>query len=139
MLAMVTFTLTSYDIHPLGCLSHIDVLYNETEMSVTLNISQSVIRYQQISIILIGFLFFHWGRVKLVQYLLLPQRWGLLISSFFSLHLQWAGPCVVNRLFKKCRYSCEEAKCCSIDCILPCGESESHYNNPIDDVVSFVT
>ena len=25
MLAMVTFALTSYDIHPLGCLSHIDV------------------------------------------------------------------------------------------------------------------
>ena len=64
MLAMVTFALTSYDIHPLGCLSHIDVLYNETEMSVKLNILQSVIRYQQISIILIGFLFFHWGRVN---------------------------------------------------------------------------
>ena len=138
MLAMVTFALTSYDIHPLGCLSHIDVFYNETEMSVTLNISQNVIRYQQASVILIGLLFFHWSGVKTIQYLLLPRKWGLLIGNFFSVNLQCTGPCVVNRLFKKCRCSCEEAKCCSIDCILPCGESESHYDNPIDDLVSSV-
>ena len=138
MLAMVTFALTSYDIHPLGCLSHIDVSYNETEMSVTLNMSQNVIRYQQASVILIGLLFFHWGGVKTLQYLLLPRRWGLLVSNFFSVNLQWAGSCVVNRLFKKCKCSCEEAKCCSMDCILPCGESESHYDNPIDDLVSSV-
>ena len=71
MLAVMTFALTSYDIYPLGCLTHIDVVYNEAEMSVTLNISDNIIRYQQASVILIGLLLIHWIAVKIFQYLLL--------------------------------------------------------------------
>ena len=41
MLCILTLTLTSYDIHPIGCLSNIGISYNETEASVTLMISEN--------------------------------------------------------------------------------------------------
>ena len=126
MLAIVTFALTSYNVHPLGCLSHIDVFYNETEMSVTLEISENVIRYQQASVIMIGLLMWHWFGVKVVQHLLLPRRWGLLITNYFSVNLQCTGPCIIS-LLEKCKCPCKEAKCCSLHGSLPCGENESHY------------
>jgi len=135
MLTIVTFALTSYDIHPLGCLSHIDVFYNETEMSVTLKISQNVINYQKVSAILIVFLFFHWLAVKFIQYLLLPRRWGLLITDFFSMNL----PCC-NCLQKKCGCACDEKKCCAATCSfpssLPCvKDNKSHYDGLNGDEV----
>ena len=59
---ILTLTLTSYDIHPLGCLSHINVSYCPINKSVTLTVSENVIRYQQASVIIIviltGFLGF---------------------------------------------------------------------------------
>ena len=128
MLIITTFALTSYNVHPLGCLSHIDVFYNEAEKTVTVKISENVIRYQQASVILIGMLSFHWLAVKIIQYLLLPRRWGLLINNCFSLNLLWTGPCVINCLFKKCKCPCEQTKGCSLSGTLPCGENMSHYD-----------
>ena len=123
MLAIVTFALTSYDIHPLGCISDIDVIYNEMEMSVTLQVSENVIRYREASVIVIFLLMLHWGTVKVVQYLLLPRRWGLLITNCFSMNLQWTGP-IMNCMLNKCSCSCRKAKCCSVNCSLPCGANE---------------
>ena len=40
MLSVLTLALTSYDIHPIGCLTSIGVSYNETESSVTLMFSK---------------------------------------------------------------------------------------------------
>ena len=133
MLAIITFALTSYDIYPLGCLSHIDVLYNETEMSVTLKVSENIIRYQQASVILIGLLLIIWVIVKIIQYLLLPRRWGLLITKCFSLNLQRIWPCLIH-LLKECGCSCKEAKCCSVNCSCPCGKHGNHiYDDDSDD------
>lgn len=129
MLAIVTFALTSYDIHPLGCLSEIDVSYNEMEMSVTLKISDNVIRYQQACVIIISLLLVHWVEVKIVQYLLLPRRWGLWVTNCFSVNLQ---PCITDSLLSKCGCACKEMKCCSVTCSLPCGES-GHYDDSMDD------
>lgn len=120
MLAIVTFSVTSYDIYPIGCLSHIDVFYDEAEMSVTLYVSESVIIYQRASIVLIGLLFFHWGVVKIVQYLLLPRKWGLLINKCFSLNLQGIKLHFINHLLMNCHCGCKETKCCSVNCSLPC-------------------
>ena len=129
MLAIVTFALTSYDIHPLGCLADIDVMYNEIEMSVTLQVSESVIRYREASVIVIFLLILHWSVVKFVQYLLLPRRWGMLITNCFSINLQWTGPYIVNCMLNKCSCSCNKAKCCSVNCSLPCGENKLHDND----------
>ena len=128
MLAVITFALTSYDIYPLGCLTHIDVIYNEAEMSVTLKISDIVIKYQQASVILIGLLLIHWITVKIIQYLLLPRRWGLLITKCFSLNLHWIGSWIID-LLRDCGCSCKKAKCCSVNCTFPCGEGGNLINS----------
>ena len=47
MLCVLILTLTSYDIHPIGCLSNISISYNETEASVTLIISENSIYYKK--------------------------------------------------------------------------------------------
>ena len=60
MLCILTFALTSYDIHPLGCLSPIDVSYNEKESFADLKISENVIRYQRASAVLIILLSITW-------------------------------------------------------------------------------
>jgi len=127
ILTIVTFALTSYDIHPFGCLSHIDVFYNETEMSVTLKISQNVIRYQQASVILIVLLIFHWFVIKAFQFFLLPRRWGLVINSFFSMNLPWFTDC----LQRKCGCACNERKCGSTTCNFPCVKKSQ--NNCVTD------
>ena len=83
MLCILTFALTSYDIHPIGCLSHIDVTYNEEDSSAILKISEHVIRYQMGSAVLIILLFILWFFVKLFQFLLLPRyHWGIKIEKF---------------------------------------------------------
>lgn len=82
MLCILTLALTSYDIHPMGCLSTIGVSYNEEESSVTLNISEDVIRYQRASAILIILLFILLAVMKLLQFLLLPRSgWGIQIEK----------------------------------------------------------
>ena len=47
MLCILTLTLTSYDIHPIGCLSNISISYNKTEASVTLMISENSTLYKK--------------------------------------------------------------------------------------------
>ena len=133
ILAMVTFALTSYDIHPLGCLANIDVIYNEMEKSVTLRVSDGVIRFREASVIMIFLLILHWGTVKFVQYLLLPRRWGMLITNCFSMNLKWTGPYVMNCMLNKCSCSCNKAKCCSVNCSLPCGENRLHHHDACDE------
>lgn len=82
MISVLTLALTSYDIHPIGCLSPIGVSYNETEASVNLILSENVIRYQKASIILIFLLGVLWFMLKLFQYSLLPRyKWGLQIKK----------------------------------------------------------
>lgn len=135
MLTMMTFGLTSYDIHPLGCLADIDVIYDETEMSVTLQVSDSVIRYREACVIVIFLLLLHWGVVKFVQYLLLPRRWGMLITHCFSVNLQWTGPYIIDCLLNKCSCSCNKAKCCLVNCSLPCGENKL-YDDDGQDVMN---
>ena len=76
MLSILTLALTSYDIHPIGCLSHIGVSYNETESSVNLTFSESVMRYQKSTILLIPILTLVWFLLKLFQFLLLPRSKG---------------------------------------------------------------
>ena len=125
MLTIITFALTSYDIHPLGCLFDIDVMYNKTDLSVTLQVSDAVIWYREASIIVIVVLILHWGAVKIVQYLLLPRRWGLVITSCFSMNLGAYINCISN----KCSCSCKKAKCCSANCSLPCGESDLYVDD----------
>ena len=132
MLAMVTFALTSYDIHPLGCLFNIDIIYNEMEMSVTLLVSEYVIRYREASVIVIFILMLHWGTVKFVQYLLLPRRWGMLITNCFSMNLQCTGAYIIDCMLNKCSCSCKTAKCCSVNCSLPCGENKL-YDDAYDN------
>ena len=88
MLCILTFALTSYDIHPIGCLSPIDVTYNEEDSSVILKISEHVIRYQMGSAILIILLFILWFFVKLFQFSLLPRyHWGIRIEKL--VHKRW--------------------------------------------------
>jgi len=82
MLCILSLSLTSYDIHPIGCLSPIGVSYNETYSSVTLVISESVILYQKISMGLIILLAITWFLLKLFQFSLLPRfKWGIQIQS----------------------------------------------------------
>ena len=82
MLLILSLTLTSYDIHPLGCLSPIDVLYSADDMSVNLTISKNVIRYQRASVILSLILAIIWLLVKVFHFCLLPRvGWGLVISK----------------------------------------------------------
>ena len=82
MLSILTLTLTSYDIHPIGCLSSIDVSYNETESSVTLMFSKNVTRYQKVSVVLIASLAFVLLLLKLFQFVLLPRsKWGIQIKK----------------------------------------------------------
>jgi len=66
MLCVLTLTLTSYDIHPIGCLSNISISYNETEPSVTLIISENSVRYKKICIFLIILLAFIWIILKVL-------------------------------------------------------------------------
>ena len=82
MLLLLTFSLTSYDPHPLGCLSPIEVRYNETQLTVTLIISQTVINYQQASVFMnVGIVIF-WIFVKIGQYIMLPRvGWGFIIKK----------------------------------------------------------
>ena len=82
MLVVLSLTLTSYDIHPLGCLSPIDVSYSEVDLSVTLAISNSVVRFQRASVILSVVLAVFWLLVKVFHFCLLPRvGWGLVISK----------------------------------------------------------
>ena len=82
MLSILTLALTSYDIHPIGCLSHIGVSYNETESSVELMFSDNVKRYQKLSLLLIPILLLIWLLLKLIQFSLLPRsKWGLRIEK----------------------------------------------------------
>ena len=82
MLLILTFTLTSYDIHPIGCLSNIRISYNETEESVTLTISESSLFYKKACIVLIVLLAIIWIFLKLFQFSLLPRsKWGLRIDK----------------------------------------------------------
>ena len=82
LVCILTFALTSYDIHPIGCLSSIGVSYDEASLSVTLILSENVIRYQRASAIFIILLIILLLIVKLIQYALLPRaRWGILIKT----------------------------------------------------------
>ena len=82
MIFILTLTLTSYDIHPIGCLSNIRISYNETEASVTLMISESSIFYKKACIVLIILLAIIWIFLKLFQFSLLPRsKWGLRIDK----------------------------------------------------------
>lgn len=82
MFCILSLALTSYDIHPIGCLSPISVLYNETNSSVALIISESVILYQRVSMVLIMFLAIIWFSLKLFQFFLLPRlKWGIQIHN----------------------------------------------------------
>ena len=90
MLCILTFALTSYDIHPIGCFSPIDVTYNEEDSSVILKISEHVIRYQMGSAILIILLFILWFFVKLFQFSLLPRyHWGIKIEKLVNKRCCW--------------------------------------------------
>lgn len=81
LLTILTISLTSYDIHPIGCLSTINISYNEAEMSVVLRFSDNVISYQRASVVLIVILILHWVGVKVFQFLLMPRiGWGLRIN-----------------------------------------------------------
>ena len=120
MLIIITFALTSYDIHPLGCLFEIDVDYNKMDKSVILQVSHSVILYREASVIVIFLLVLLWGMVKIVQHLLIPRRWGLVITN-------------------KCSCSSKETKCCSANCIFPWGENDLYDdddNNEASDNTS---
>ena len=82
MLFILTFTLTSYDIHPIGCLSNIRISYNEAEESVTLKISENSMFYKKACIVLIVLLAITWIFLKLFQFSLLPRsKWGLQIDK----------------------------------------------------------
>ena len=82
MLCVLTLTLTSYDIKPIGCLSNISISYNETEASVTLIISENSILYRKICIFLIISLAFILIILRVFQYSLLPRsKWGLQIKK----------------------------------------------------------
>ena len=82
MLCILMLALSSYDIHPIGCLSPIDVSYNEEDSSAILNLSDNVIRYQRGSAILIILLFILWFCVKLAQFFLIPRiHWGIQIDK----------------------------------------------------------
>lgn len=82
MLCILTLALTSYDIHPIGCLSHIGISYNETESSVILMFSENIVRYQKLSILLIPFLTMVWLLLKFFQFSLLPRsKWGVRIEK----------------------------------------------------------
>ena len=82
MLSIITLTLTSYDIHPIGCLLHIEVSYDETEESVTLGISENSILYKEGCIVLIFLLAVSWIFLKIFQFSLLPRsKWGLQIKK----------------------------------------------------------
>ena len=83
MLSILTLALTSYDIHPIGCLTSVGVsYYNETESSVTLMFSKNVTRYQKVSVVLIAFLAFALLLLKLFQFVLLPRsKWGIQIKK----------------------------------------------------------
>ena len=82
MLSILTLALTSYDIHPIGCLSSIGVSYNETDSTVTLIFSENVTRYQKFSIVLISSLAFFLLLMKLFQFVLLPRsKWGIQIKK----------------------------------------------------------
>ena len=82
MLCILAFALTSYDIHPLGCLSPIDVSYSETESFANLKISEGVIRYQRASAVLIILLLIIWLIFKVFQFLLLPRaQWDIQIKK----------------------------------------------------------
>ena len=82
MLSILTLALTSYDVHPIGCLSSIGVSYNETESSVTLMFSKNVTRYQKVSVVLIASLAFVLLLLKLFQFVLLPRsKWGIQIKK----------------------------------------------------------
>lgn len=82
MLSILTLALTSYDVHPIGCLSSIGVSYNETESSVTLTFSKNVTRYQKVSVVLIASLAFILLLLKLFQFVLLPRsKWGIRIKK----------------------------------------------------------
>ena len=90
MLCILTLALTSYDIHPIACLSPIGVSYNEEESSVTLNISENVIQYQRASAILIIILFIILLFMKLLQFLLLPRSgWGFQIEKSSDACAMW--------------------------------------------------
>ena len=71
MIILLTLSLTSYDPHPLGCLSPIEVLYNDTQMAVTLKISQTVMNYQQACVLISVMTFILWGILKTAQYFML--------------------------------------------------------------------
>ena len=80
MFCLLTFALTSYDPHPLGCVSPIEIVYNETESVVILITSQTVINYQRVSVLLSIGIAIVWIIVKIVQYMMLPRiKWGIII------------------------------------------------------------
>jgi len=82
MLLIITFTLTSYDIHPIGCLLYIEISYDELKGSVTLRISENSILYKEACIVLIFVLAVSWVFLKIFQFSLLPRsKWGLLIKK----------------------------------------------------------
>ena len=80
MLVLLSLMLTSYDIHPLGCISPINVSYNQIDRSVTLSASESIIKYQKAAVIITAILVLLWVVLKFFQFLLLPRiNWCLLI------------------------------------------------------------
>jgi len=82
ILCILSLSLTSYDIHPIGCLSPIGISYNETYSSVTLVVSKSVMQYQRISMELIILLAITWFMLKLFQFSLLPRfKWDIQIEN----------------------------------------------------------
>ena len=93
-LCILTFTLTSYDIHPIGCLSNIRISYNETEASVTLMISENSMFYKKACIVLIISLAITWIFLKLFQFSLLPRsKWGLRIDKSDKSHCCYCCCC----------------------------------------------
>ena len=104
MLCILIFALTSYDIHPLGCLHNIDISYDEAESFVNLSVSENVIRYQRVSAVLIILLFLLWSIIKCIQFLLLPRTgWGIQINKGISKRCYcnpWNVSCIRQNLQK---------------------------------------
>ena len=73
ILLLLILILTSYDIHPIGCLFHIGVVYDDVENTVSLLSSEGVYRYQKVAVVLAVVICIFWLCLKFIQRQLLPD------------------------------------------------------------------
>ena len=76
VLLLLLLVLTSYDIHPMGCLLYIDVKYDDVENTVSLVLSEVARNYQKVAVVLAVVVCMFWICLKLMQRCLLADANG---------------------------------------------------------------